>query len=156
MQKRNGRSCGKVLVWLTSGTCAAIALNPTVSGSFCLFRWFQWGERESGRNDSYCLAYLFCTFCIFPLSVALFFPPPRPYAGIVFLVFVLFRPCISNLFLFSTYHTYVFLVAFLIFLDHILQTCGRLFWSFLIFLWSGLYRCVIVPCTLPFHFIYLD
>ena len=36
-RRRHGRSCGKVPVRLISGTCATIALNPRVSGSFCLF-----------------------------------------------------------------------------------------------------------------------
>ena len=35
--KRNGRSCGKVLCLLVSGSCATVALIPTVSGSFYLF-----------------------------------------------------------------------------------------------------------------------
>ena len=34
IQKRCGRSCGKVTVELISGTCATVALNATVRGSF--------------------------------------------------------------------------------------------------------------------------
>ena len=51
--------------------------------------------------------------------------------GIFLLVFVLFRPCSSYLFLFSTYNTsYVVLAAFQILLDHILQNSCRLLLPF--------------------------
>ena len=66
----------------------------------------------------------FVLFCRVSLFVPLFWPPRRPYAGICFLVFVLFRPCSSYLFLFSTH--VVLLAAFLIFLHHILQKSCRL------------------------------
>ena len=81
----------------------------------------QWGERESGSNDTCCFA-CFVLFSRVSLFVPLFFPPRRSYAGIFF-VFVLFRPCSSYLFLFST----CVLAAFLIFLQHVLQNSCRLF-----------------------------
>ena len=58
------------------------------------------------------------------LFVPLFFPPRRPYAGIFFLVFVLFRPCSCCLFLFRTY--VILLAAIPIFLHHIIQNSCRL------------------------------
>ena len=76
---------------------------------------------------------------------SLIFPSPpyalyalclMPYAGIFFLVFVLFRPCSSCLFLFSTY---VVLAAFLI-LHNILQNSCRLFFCFLFLSFSALCR----------------
>ena len=59
-------------------------------------------------------------------SVPLFFPHRRPYVGIFFLVFVLFRPCSSCLFLFNTY---VVLAAFFTFLHHIIQNSCRFLFS---------------------------
>ena len=57
----------------------------------------QWGERESGRDDTCCLACLFCSLCRLSLFVPSFFPPCRPYAGVFFRVFVLCRPCGSSM-----------------------------------------------------------
>ena len=98
-QKRNGRSCGKVPVQLISGTRATIiALNPSVSGSFCLFSLSSMGGARM-KAVAMTLVVLFvtiCSFCRVPLLVPLFFPPRRPYASIFFLVFVLFRPCSSS------------------------------------------------------------
>ena len=52
----------------------------------------------------------------------------RPYAGISFLVFVLFRPCSSYLFICSSSARMICcFAAFLIFLHHILQNSCRLF-----------------------------
>ena len=74
-------------------------------------------------DDVSCLLGLFFLTCFFLCSHI--FPPRRPYAGIFFLVSVLFCPCSSNLF------TYVVvLAAFLIFLHHILQNSCRLFFVF--------------------------
>ena len=66
----------------------------------------------------------------------------RPYVGILFLVFVLFRPCSSYLFPFSTY--VVLLAAFLIFLDHILQNSCRLFGLFSSFFYFSGLACFVV------------
>ena len=94
------------------------------------------------------------------------------------ILFVLFCPCNRCLFLFSTYGvplasncslSFPFL-SFPIFLHHILQNTCRLFCfvafflffpSFLfsffsLFLWSGLFCCVLVPGTLALHLLYLD
>ena len=68
-------------------------------------------------------------FCLVSLC-SLIFPPRRPYAGLLFLVFVLFRPSSSYLFLFSTY--VVLLAAFLILLYHILQNSCRFFFVFVV------------------------
>ena len=64
-------------------------------------------------------------------SLPLFLPPTRPYAGNFFLVFVLFHPCSSSLFLLSAY--VVLPAAPLIFSPHILQNSCRLFLSFTFF-----------------------
>ena len=92
-----------------------------MSGSFhfVCYRLFQWGQRESGSNDACCLACLFNRFFLaslfllpFPLPAGLI--PVRPYTGTFFLFIVLFRPCNSYLFRFSTYA--VLLADFLIYL----------------------------------------
>ena len=114
---------------------------------FVCFRWVQWGERESGSNDTCCLACLFCSFCRVSLFVPLFFPPRRPYTGTFFLVFVLVRSCSSYMFLSSTY--VVLLAAFLT-LHHILQNC-RLSFVFCLFRpYAGILFLVFVlfrPCS---------
>ena len=58
----------------------------------------------------------------------------RPYAGIFVLVFVLFRPCSSYLFLISTH---VVLLATFLILHHILQNYCRLFFC----LFSSYFSC---------------
>ena len=65
----------------------------------------------------------------------------RPCAGIFFLVFVLFCPCSSCLFLFSTY--VVLLVAFLIFLHHIIQNSCRHFLAVIVLSFSALFLSLI-------------
>ena len=75
----------------------------------------------------------------------------------LFLAFVLFRPCSSFLFLFSTY--VVLLAAFLIFMHYILQNSAFVlsFWFlFFVFGLGGLFCCVLVPGRLEFHLPYLD
>ena len=57
--------------------------------------------------------------------------------GIFFLVFVVFRPCSSYLFLFSTY--VVPLAAFLIFLHHTVQNSCRLFCPLLMYIYNIIY-----------------
>ena len=84
----------------------------------------------SGSNDTCCLACLFLFFLPCLSLCSLIFPPCRPYAGISFHVFVLFRPCSSYLFLLSTY--VVLLAAFLI-LRHTIQNSCRLFFFYLFF-----------------------
>ena len=67
------------------------------------------------------------------------------YAGILFLVFVLFRPCSSYLFLFSTYA--VLLAAFLIFLHHILQNSCRFFVVFLVLIFLIFLVWLVLLCS---------
>ena len=75
MQKRNGRSCGKVPVRLISGTCAAIALNPTVSGSF-LFVFVEFNG-ASAKAVAMTLVVLLAYFVIFALFLfSPYFPSP--------------------------------------------------------------------------------
>ena len=97
----------------------------------------------------------------FRTLVGFFCPLPfSAFCGISVLIFVLFRPCSSYLFLFSTY--VVLLAAFLIFLHHILQNSCLLFFCCLFsscfhyFFWSGSFCCDLVPGTLAFHLPYLD
>ena len=99
-----------------------------------------------------CLLVLFFLLCL-SLCSPIFCrrrPPRRPCAGIFFLVFVLFRPCSSYLFLFSTC---VVLAAFLIFFHHI--SSELLSASFFLFFclfrpYAGIFFLVFVlfrPCS---------
>ena len=76
------------------------------------------------------LVVLLACFVLFAVFLcSLNFPYP-PALCRYLLVFVLFRPCSSRLFLFNTY--VVLLAAFLIFLHHIIQNSCRLFSFFFV------------------------
>ena len=100
---------------------------------FVCFRWVQWGERESGSNDTYLLSCLFFFFALF-LSL---FPSFSLPAGLMpasssssSCCFVRAAVVCSS----SLLGTYVVLLAaFLIFLHHIIQNSCRLFFAFLSF-----------------------
>ena len=119
-------------VRLISERCATIALNPTVLGSFCfVFVEFKGGSAKAVvRTPVVLLGFFFALF----LALLPYFPPHRPYSGVSFLFFVLFRPCKSYLFLFSSY--VVLLAAFLIFLLHIFQNSRRGFCSYFPYLYG--------------------
>ena len=84
----------------------------------------------------------------------------RSFADIFFLVFVLFRPCSSCLFFFSTY---VVLLAHLsdLLASHSHEHLSAYFFclsasNFLLFFRSGSVCCVPVPGTLAFPLLHLD
>ena len=113
MQKRNGRSCGKVPVRLIFGTCAntytinTIALNPTVV--FALFVFGEFNEGSAKAAVMTLVVLLLFSPCFSLLYQVHFLPPRRPYAGIFFLF--VFRPCNSYLYL-PLFSTYVVLAPF--------------------------------------------
>ena len=118
MQKGNGKSCSRVPIRLINGACAtAVALSPTVSvvafALFVIVKFNRGGQAEGAGMTHTC-----CFACVFVISVLLFYsliyPHRRPYASIFSLLFVLFRPRDSHLFLFSTYAA--LLAAFLVIL----------------------------------------
>ena len=92
------------------------------------FCWVQWGERESGSNDTCCLA----CFVLFAMFLSLFpsFSLPAglmPVSSSSSSCFVRAAVICSS----SARILYV-LAAFLIFLHHILQNSCRLFFVFLV------------------------
>ena len=109
MQKRNGRSCGKVPVRLIKWSVCYYSPEPfTASGNFCftvfVFVELNGGERESDSNDLLSSFLFFCFFFFF----ASLFPSPLalcrfllPLLRIVFVretavKLIVFCPCNSS------------------------------------------------------------
>ena len=146
-------------MWQDTGSTnkSSVSLNPTVSGSFCWFRWVQLEERESSSNDNCCVACWFRYFYLVSLFVSVFslpdglMPVPSPYSSFRFIYAeVICSSSARMLFYLSFWSSW-----------HILENRCRLFLFFLLLLfcslfWSGLFCCVILPDMLAFHLLYLD
>ena len=72
----------------------------------------------------------------------------RPYAGIFVLVFVLFRPCSSYLFLFSTYIMLVYSCSLSDLASHSPELLSAFYFVFLVLIFLVWFCCVLVPGTL--------
>ena len=166
MQKRNVRSCGKISVRLIQWSVCYHSLEPsTARGSFC-FIFFEFNEGSAKATVMTGCRSLFLFAPLFPSSPALscLMPVSSSSSSCCFVraTHVLHSICFSSarmLFL------QPFLSDLLITFFKTPAVCFALFCfvflfsssSFVsLFVWSGLFCCVLAPGTLAFHLLYLD